>query len=96
RTTDSDDRTTDSDGDTEDIDVALDQIEIDMTLEDIQVQINGETVAIDVAISGTGIIVDVDEVTDDPAGSAGDEAPTLDRAPSDTDQVALGAESTRG
>ena len=88
--------TLDPDGDAEDIDIALDNIEIDMTLEDIQVQINGETVAIDVAISGMGIIVDVDEVTDDPAGSAGDEAPTLDRAPSDTDQVALGAESARG
>jgi len=67
-----------------------------MTLEDIQVQIDGQTVAIDVVIDGMGIILDIDEVTENPGGSAGNEAPILDRAPSTADQIALGAGPTRG
>jgi hypothetical protein len=67
-----------------------------MTLEDIQVQIDGQTVAIDVVIDGMGIIVDIDQVTENPGGSVENEAPVHDGAPSIADQVALGAGHVRG
>ncbi len=82
--------------DNEDIDDALDRIEIDMTLEDIQVQIDGQTVAIDVVIGGMGITVDIDQLTESPGGSTEDAAPTLTEAPSTADQLALGAGHARG
>jgi len=89
--------TIDIDGaDNEDIDDALDRIKIDMTLEDIQVQIDGQTVAIDVVIDGMGITVDIDQLTESPGGSTEDAAPTLTEAPSTADQLALGAGHARG
>jgi len=49
-----------------------------------------------VVINGMGIIVDIDQVTENSGGSVENEAPILDRAPSTADQVALGAGPTRG
>ncbi|HYZ09695.1 MAG TPA: hypothetical protein VE709_14165, partial [Pseudonocardiaceae bacterium] len=86
-----------ADGDTEDIDVALDNIEIEMTLEDIQVQINGQPVSIDVVINGMGIVVDVDQLGGSPTANSGDElpgngTPTLAEAPSSTNQTVQAAD----
>jgi hypothetical protein len=53
-------------------------------------------VAIDVVIDGMGIIVDIDQVTENPGGSVENEAPVHDGAPSIADQVALGAGHARG
>jgi hypothetical protein len=48
-----------------------------------------------------GIVVDVDQLADNPTADQGDElpvtgTPTLDEDPSSTDQIVLGAGSTRG
>lgn len=55
----------------EDIDAALDSIEIDITIQDIPVKIDGQTVLMDVMIDDTGITIEFDDPTGDSAADPG-------------------------
>jgi len=55
----------------EDIDTALDSIEVDITIEDIPVELDGQDVLMDVMIDETGITVEFDEPTGDSAADPG-------------------------